>query len=129
MNTPPEIEALNPITERIIGCAIEVHRHLGAGLLEAIYESAMCIELHENQLSYVRQPMFAVTYKGRRIGEHRADLIVENAVIVELKSVDRFDRIFDAQLLTYLRCTGLRVGLLINFNSRLLKMGIRRLVL
>ena len=129
MNTPPEIEALNPITERIIGCAIEVHRHLGAGLLEAIYESAMCIELHENQLSYVRQPTFPVIYKGRRIGEHRADLIVENAVIVELKSVDRFDRIFDAQLLTYLRCTGLRVGLLINFNSRLLKMGIRRLVL
>lgn len=129
MNTPPEIEALNPITERIIGCAIEVHRNLGAGLLEPIYESAMCIELSDKQLSYVRQPTFAVTYKGRQIGEHRADLIVENAVVVELKSVDRFDRIFDAQLLTYLRCTGLRVGLLINFNSRLLKMGIRRLVL
>ena len=129
MNTPPDIELLNPITERIIGCAIEVHRNLGAGLLEPTYESAMCIELHNSHLSFVRQPTFPVTYKGTKIGQHRADLIVESAVIVELKSVDRFDPVFYAQLLTYLKCTGLRVGLLINFNTRLLKAGIRRFVL
>jgi GxxExxY protein len=129
MNTPSEIEQLNPITERIIGCALEVHRHLGGGLLEATYESAMCMELELQRLAFARQPMFSVSYKGRVISQHRADLIVESAVIVELKSVDRFDPVFDAQLLTYLRCTGLRVGLLINFHTRLLKTGIRRFVL
>ena len=80
-------------------------------------------------LAFARQPVFPVSYKGRVISQHRADLIVENAVIVELKSVERFDPVFDAQLLTYLRCTGLRVGLLINFHTRLLKTGIRRFVL
>lgn len=129
MITSQELERLNPLTERIIGCAIEVHRHLGGGLLEATYESAMCIELEQRHLSFVRQAAFPIVYKGQPLGHHRADLIVEDAVIVELKSVDRFDPVFDAQLLTYLRCTGLHVGLLINFHTRLLKTGIRRLVL
>ena len=79
------------LTEKIIGCAIEVHRHLGGGLLEATYESAMCIELDLQGVRFMRQPTFSVSYKGRVISQHRADLIVENAVILELKSVDRFD--------------------------------------
>ena len=129
MTTAQELDALNSTTERIIGCAIEVHRHLGAGLLEHTYESAMCIELGLRGIAFDRQPTFAVSYKGQTIGEHRADLIVERAVVVELKSVERFDPVFDSQLLSYLKCTGLHLGLLINFNSTLLKHGIRRLVL
>jgi hypothetical protein len=74
MNNTHELERLKPITERIIGCAIEVHRHLGGGLLETTYESAMCIELEQAQLSFVRQPVFSVVYKGRTLGQHRAAL-------------------------------------------------------
>lgn len=130
MNNDPDLDdALNPLTEQIIGCAIEVHRHLGPGLLEQTYETAMCIELNRSGLEFVRQPTFSIGYKGIPIGEHRADLIVANRVVVEIKSVERWDDVFTAQLLTYLRCTGLRVGLLINFNGRVLRTGIRRLVL
>jgi GxxExxY protein len=118
-----------PLTERIIGCAIEVHRVLGPGLLESTYESALCIELGDAGLSFKRQVILPVTYKGREIGEYRLDLLVEDTVIVEIKSVERLDPVFDAQLLTYLRVTGKAVGLLINFNSRLVKDGIKRLVL
>jgi GxxExxY protein len=124
-----ETEVLNALTERIIGCAIEVHRQLGPGLLEGTYESALCIELNYAGLKHVRQPVFPVIYKGQVIGEYRLDLIVENLVIVEIKSVERFDPIFEAQVLTYLKVTGKSVGLLMNFNSRLLRDGIRRFVL
>jgi GxxExxY protein len=110
MSKDQEPEAFNPITEQIIGCAIEVHRHLGPGLLEQTYEAAMCVELNQAGLTYTRQPRFSIDYKGVRIGEHRADLIVSDAVVVELKSVERWDPIFTAQLLTYLRCTGLGTG-------------------
>ena len=119
----------DPLTEKIIGCAIEVHRQLGPGLLESTYESALGIELEIAGLLYSRQTVFPVIYKGRQIAEHRIDLIVAQAVIVELKSVDRWDPIFEAQLLTYLRITGYKRGLLLNFNSRLLKDGIKRFVL
>jgi GxxExxY protein len=129
MGTLEELEAMRPLTEKIIGCAIEVHRHIGGGLLESVYESAMCIELQDHGLAFERQPSFCIDYKGRVLGHHRADLIVERAVVVEIKSVERFDPVFDAQVLTYLRCTGLHVGLLINFRSRMLATGIRRLVL
>jgi GxxExxY protein len=132
MNTEPELEelvAINAITEKVIGCAIEVHKQLGPGLLEQTYEVAMCVELAAAGVTFVRQAAFPVIYKGAKIGEQRADLIVENAVVVELKSVDRYDPIFMAQVLTYLRCTGLRVGLLINFNNRVLHTGIRRFIL
>ncbi len=122
-------EALNALTERIIGCAIEVHRQLGPGLLEGTYESALCIELNSAGLQHVRQPIFPVMYKGQVIGEYRLDLIVENLVIVEIKSVERFDPIFEAQVLTYLKVTGKRFGLLMNFNTRLLRDGIKRFVL
>jgi GxxExxY protein len=124
-----ESEALKLLTERIIGCAIEVHRQLGPGLLEGTYEAALCIELQIAGLNFVRQPVFPVVYKGQVIGEYRLDLIVEGTVIVEIKSVERFDPIFEAQVLTYLRVTGKEIGLLMNFNSRLLRDGIKRYVL
>jgi GxxExxY protein len=117
------------LTEKIIGCSIEVHRNLGPGLLEAIYESALSVELQLAGLKFQRQVIYPISYKGQTIGEHRIDLLIENAVILELKSVERHDPIFEAQLLTYLKITGLRRGLLINFNSRLLKDGIKRFVL
>lgn len=89
----------------------------------------MGIELQQAGLRFQRQPTFPVLYKGRTIGEYRLDLIVESEVVVEIKSVERLDPVFDAQVLTYLRITGKRVGLLINFNSRLLKDGIKRFIL
>ena len=124
-----ESEALKHVTERIIGCAIEVHRQLGPGLLEQTYEAALCIELQNAGVNFVRQPIFPVIYKGQTIGEYRLDLIVADAVIVEIKSVERFDPIFEAQVLSYLRITGKKVGLLINFKSRLLRDGLKRYVL
>jgi len=120
---------MDKLTEKIIGCAIEVHRQLGPGLLESIYESALSIELEAAGITFQRQVGVPVNYRGKLIGEHRVDLIVENSVVVELKSVDRFDPVFEAQILTYLRVTNLKVGLLINFNSRLLRDGVKRFVL
>jgi GxxExxY protein len=123
------MEAVNLITEKIIRCAIEVHRNLGPGLLESIYEAALCVEFDAAGIQYRRQVAYPVIYKGQEIGQHRIDLIVEDTVIVELKSVERMDPIFEAQLLSYLKLTGKHVGLLINFNETLLKRGIKRLVL
>jgi GxxExxY protein len=125
----PTEAVAKPTTEKIIGCAIEVHRQLGPGLLEGTYEAAMCVELAACGLNFVRPPIFPVIYKEQVIGEYRLDLVVEDAVVVEIKSVERFDPIFEAQVLTYLKVTGKSVGLLINFNSRLVKDGIRRFVL
>jgi GxxExxY protein len=122
-------EQRDSLTERIIGCAIEVHRVLGPGLLEATYEAALAIEMTDAALSFQQQLVVPVSYKNRLIGEHRIDFLVENAVVVELKSVERFDPLFEAQVLTYLRVTGKKRGLLLNFNSRLLKDGVRRFVL
>lgn len=93
----------NHLREKIIGCAIEVHRVLGPGLLEATYEEALCIELAEFGLTHRRQCPIPISYQGRRLGEYRLDLVVEDAVIVEIKSVERFDPVFQAQVLTYLR--------------------------
>ena len=123
------MEELNRLTERIIGCAIEVHRHLGPGLLENVYEEAVCVEFDLQGISYQRQVTLPVNYKGRAIGEYRIDLLVEDAVVVEIKSVERHDPVFEAQVLTYLRVTGKKIGLLINFNSKLLKDGVKRFVL
>jgi len=121
-------EIRDPLTEKIIGCAIEVHRVLGLGLLEATYEGALCVELELAGLSFQRQSAVPVTYNNRPVGDCRLDLIVENSVVIEIKSVDRFDPVFEAQLLTYLKITGIKHGLLLNFNSRLLKDGIKRMV-
>jgi len=122
-------ETLKGLTETIIGCGIEVHRQLGPGLLEQTYEAALCIELQNAGMNFVRQPIYPVVYKGQTIGEYRLDLIVQDAVVVEIKSVERFDPIFESQVLTYLRVTGKKVGLLMNFNSRLLRDGIKRYML
>jgi len=129
MNGPQShrVTEINLLTERIIGRAIEVHRILGPGLLEPAYETAMCIELDDAGIGYVRQIRLPALYKGRRLGEYRIDLIVEDLVIVEIKAVERDNPLFGAQVLTYLRITGKRVGLLINFNSRLLKDGVKRM--
>ena len=124
-----ELEQLNHLTERIIGCAIEVHRELGPGLLESTYEEALCIELSDFAIKHRRQAAIPMSYKGRALSEYRLDLIVEDAVIVEIKSVERFDPVFQAQVLTYLRASGKKVGLLINFNPKLLRDGVKRIIL
>jgi GxxExxY protein len=124
-----EIDELNGLTSRIIGAAIEVHKALGPGLLESIYETAMCIELEERGLRYERQVQIPTYYKGRPLGRYVIDLIVEELVVVEIKSVSSLTSVFDAQVLTYLRLADKRIGLLINFNSRLLKDGVKRLML
>ncbi len=123
------LSALNALTEKVIGCAIEVHRNLGPGLLEGTYESALCIELRDSGLAFERQLAVPVEYKGHTIGEYRLDLVVEDAIIVELKSVERFDPLFEAQVLTYLKVSGKKIGLLMNFNSRFLKDGVKRFIL
>jgi GxxExxY protein len=124
-----EPEDLSDLTAEIIRCAIEVHRVLGSGLLENAYESAMAIEFDDAGLKYVRQRMIPASYKGRQLGEYHLDFIVEDLVVVEIKSVEISKPLFEAQLLTYMRVSEKRVGLLINFNSRLLKDGITRRVL
>ena len=116
-------------THRILRCALEVHRHLGPGLLESVYESALCIEFKANNVSFTRQVGIPLYYKGELISEHRPDLIVENEVVVEVKSVEQLAPIHWAQVLTYLRVTSLKIGLLLNFNSPTLKAGTRRVVL
>lgn len=123
-----EITELNKITERIIGCGIEVHRHLGPGLLESAYEAALCFELGLQGLQYQRQVPIPLTYKGEQIGDYRIELVVEDTVVVEIKSVERHDPLFEAQVLTYLKITVKKIGLLMNFNSRLLTNGIKRLI-
>jgi len=118
------------ITEAIIGAAIEVHRELGPGLLESAYEECFCHELHLRALSFQRQVELPVPYKGLKLDcGYRLDVVVENAVIVELKSIDQISPIHHAQLLTYLRLAEKKVGLLINFNVPVLKNGIVRRVL
>jgi GxxExxY protein len=116
-------------TEQIVGAAIEVHRHLGPGLLESPYEAAMAVELELRGIHFEQQVGIPMFYKGHLLSEHRLDLLVNDQVIVEIKSVKGLDPIYVAQVLTYLRVTGKRVGLLLNFNSVVMKHGIRRIVL
>lgn len=124
-----ETELINKITEKIIGSAINVHRVLGPGLLESAYEACLAFEVVECGLKVDRQKSLPVIYKSVRLDcGYRLDLIVEDLVIVEIKSVDLLLPIHEAQLLSYLKLSGCRVGLLINFNVKLLKDGIRRLV-
>ena len=120
---------MSVLTSRIIGAAIEVHKVLGPGLLESIYESALCIELDDRDIAYAQQVRIPAYYKGRPLGKYEVDLIVADLVVVEIKGVSHLTGVFEAQLLTYLRLTEKRIGLLINFNSRLLKDGIKRMVL
>jgi GxxExxY protein len=120
-------ERLNEITRAIIGAAIDVHRTLGPGLLESAYEACLAFELVERGWRVAQQKGLPVIYRGQQIEcGYRIDLMVENAVIVELKSVEKLDRIHEAQLLSYLKLSGCPLGLLINFNVEVLKDGIKR---
>ncbi|UCH74679.1 MAG: GxxExxY protein [Rhodospirillales bacterium] len=120
----------DPFTERVIGLAIDVHRELGPGLLESAYEECLCYELNAAGIPFRKQVPLAVRYKEVRLDcGYRMDVVVDERVVVELKTVEALQRVHEAQLLTYLRLSGIRTGLLMNFNSPVLKDGIRRLVL
>lgn len=117
------------LTGAIIGAAIEVHRHLGPGLLESAYEECLAVELLDINLTVERQLELPIHYKGRRVNAgYRIDMLVNRQVIVELKSVQRLEPIHEAQLLTYLKLADKRYGLLLNFNVPVMKQGIRRLL-
>ena len=121
---------LNTTTERIIGAAIEVHKVLGQGLMESAYEECLCRELALRGIGVERQLQLPVEYKGVRLDcGYRIDLLVEQSVVVEIKSLPSIERIHEAQLLTNLRLGGWKLGLLINFNVAILKDGIRRRIL
>ncbi len=131
-SAPPRLGGeleINEITERIIGACIEIHKQLGPGLLESAYEECLCHELAVAGLRFERQKPLPVSYKSVHLDcGYRLDLVVQGKVIVELKTVDQLAPIHDAQLLTYLKLSGLTVGLLINFNVPVLKDGLKRIV-
>ncbi len=120
---------LNDLTRRVIGAGIEVHRHLGPGLTEPLYESAFKVELTLRGIPFKSQVWISVSYKEHPLGMRRIDLIIDDCLIVELKSVERLAPIHSAQLISYLKLTGYHLGLLINFNVALLKEGVKRVVL
>jgi len=121
---------VNELSKAVIGCAIEVHRALGPGLLESIYEICLCHELNLRVIPFERQKPIPVAYKGVKLDcGYRADVIVDRRLLVEIKAIDQTSAIHDAQLLSYLKLSGVNVGLLINFNVRMLKEGGRRKVL
>jgi GxxExxY protein len=122
---PPETEF---VASQIIGAGIEVHRTLGPGFLETIYQQALCLELNIRGIRFERERAVAVHYRGHAIPGQRIDLIVENVVLVELKATTRTDPVLEAKVISYLRTTRLRLGLVLNFNCRTLKEGIKRIV-
>ncbi len=122
--------AFRELTDKIIGAAIEVHRNMGPGLLESTYEECLEWELQQRQLSVSRQLAVPLMYKEKPLGSvYRLDLLVEKRVIVEVKAIDRLAPVHHAQMLSYLRHTGLRVGLILNFNTAILPDGIKRVSL
>ena len=121
---------INSITHEIVGSAIDVHRHLGPGLLESAYRECLCHELRLRGIDFRRELSLPIEYKGIKLDcGYRLDVLVANLVVVELKAIQSMTAVHEAQLLTYLRLGGWRVGLLINFNVSVLKDGIRRRVL
>jgi len=121
---------INKITEAIIGAAIEVHRQLGPGLLESAYHKCLCKELSLRGVSFESERPLQLSYKGLELEcGYRLDILVANSVVIEIKSVETLAPVHEAQLITYLKLGGWRVGLLINFNVAVLKDGIRRKVL
>jgi GxxExxY protein len=120
----------DPLTDRVIGLAIDVHRGLGPGLLESAYEECLCYELQTAGLAFARQVPLPVIYKGVRLEcGYRPDVVVDNSLVLELKTVERLMPVHDAQMLTYLRLGSFRTGLILNFHAALLRDGIKRLVL
>jgi GxxExxY protein len=126
LEPPRELDA---ITSAVIGAALEVHRVLGPGFLESVYEEALAVELELRGLLYERQKAIGVLYKGHHIGEGRTDFLVEGSVVVELKASERLLPIHRAQVLSYLKTTRCHLGLLINFHEALLTNGVKRVVL
>lgn len=119
----------NRLTEKVLDACVEVHRHLGPGLLESVYEECLVMELSDRELAFERQVPLPVVYKGRLVtSPFRLDLLVERAVVVELKAIERLAPVHQCQLITYLKLTGASVGLLVNFNVPLLKEGVKRVV-
>lgn len=124
-----ETQRENQLTEKIIGCAIDVHKALGPGLLESAYEECLCYELSKSNVQFKRQVPIPVVYKEVRLDcGYRIDLVVEDSVIVELKTVEKLLPIHEAQLLTYLKLYKSSLGLLINFNVPVIKDGVKRIV-
>ncbi len=123
---PSETDAL---IERVIGCCIQVHAAIGPGLLEGVCSRAVCIELDYEGIPYEREKQIPVTYRDQLLCHHRLDIVVAEQLILELKSVERLNPVHRAQLLTYLRMSKVRAGLLVNFNVAVLKDGIKRIVL
>jgi GxxExxY protein len=121
---------INHLTGKVIGAAIEVHKALGPGLLESAYEECLCVELELKKIPYERQKELPIEYKGITLDcGYRLDIVVATSLILELKACEKLEPIHEAQLLTYLKLTGIKWGLLINFNVPLLKEGIKRLAL
>jgi len=119
----------NVLTERIIGAAIEVHRHLGPGLLETAYDECLCYELRQQGIGFQRQVALPIRYKGLSLDcNYKLDLLVEDTVVVEVKAIEALLPVHSAQLLTYLKSSGKHVGLLINFNVTMLTKGLKRMV-
>ncbi len=115
------------LSRRVIGLAIEVHRQLGPGLLESAYEECLCFELRRAAIPHERQRRLPIRYKGFELEYcYQIDIVVDDALILEIKSVDHISPVHEAQLMTYLRLSGIPIGLLLNFNSPILKDGIRR---
>jgi GxxExxY protein len=128
-HSPEMRDCANQLSQRVIGASIEVHKHLGPGLLESAYEACLCRELTLLGIAFERQLPLPVSYKGLELDcSYRIDVMVEGLIIVELKAVDKLEPIHDAQLLTYLKLTNRWLGLLVNFNVTMLRNGVRRLV-
>ena len=124
----PDFE-LNRITYAIIGAAIEVHKVLGPGYTERVYENALAVEFRRRGIPFVQQFNFNVLYQQEWVGEGRIDFLVEGKVVVELKAIEQILSVHPAQVVSYLKCTRLKIGILINFNTKYLKDGIRRILL
>jgi GxxExxY protein len=121
-------EYIDRLARLIIGIALEVHKTLGPGYLEALYERAFCYELNLRGITYQQQAQFPVMYKGHKIGESRLDLVIAESVVIEIKSVEALIPFYTAQLISYLKASNYKLGFLINFNVPLLKDGIRRII-
>ena len=121
-------EELDRLAREVVGEAIEVHRALGPGLLESVYENALCVELELRGIGYIRQPQVDLFYKNRHVGRGRLDLLVENELVLELKAVEAINDAHRAQVISYLKTTRFRLGPLINFNVPRLRDGIKRII-
>jgi GxxExxY protein len=128
MSREPD-RSLDELARRMIGAAIEVHRELGPGYQESLYEEALAVEFRSNGIGFERQKSFSVGCKGQAVGEGRVDFLIEGKLVVELKAVERLMPVHKAQVISYLKATECHLGLLINFNENLLRSGVQRIVL